>query len=74
MVKPFKNFFPGTSGTISTKLGMYKTHHNLLKLLTWVDFDLIFDKVKFCNLGFIIEKCNSDGFFGIFSVVDLETG
>ena len=41
---------------------MYTTHHNLLKLLPWVDLDLIFDKVKFCNLGFYIEKCDSDGF------------
>ena len=39
-------------------------HHNLLNLLPWVDLDLYFGKVKFSNLGFYIEKCDSDGFFG----------
>ena len=39
-------------------------HHNLLELLPWVDLDICFGKVKFCNLGFYIEKCDSDGFFG----------
>ena len=32
-------------------------NQNLLKLLPWVDLDLFFGKVKFCNLGFYIEKC-----------------
>ena len=31
-------------------------HHNLFKLLPWVDLDLFFGKVKFCNFGFYIEK------------------
>ena len=39
-------------------------HHNLLKLLPWVDLDLFFGNVKFSNLGFYIEKCDIDGFFG----------
>ena len=30
--------------------------YNLLKLLPWVDLDLFFVNVKFCNLGFDIEK------------------
>ena len=38
-------------------------HHNLFKLLLWVDLDLFFGKVKFCNSGFYKEKCDSDGFF-----------
>ena len=38
-------------------------HHNLLKLLPWVDFDLFFGNVKFSNLGFYIEKCDSDEVF-----------
>ena len=37
--------------------------HNLLKLLPWVDLDLFFSNVKFSDLGFYIEKCDSDGFF-----------
>ena len=40
-----------------------KAHHIFFKLLPWVDLDLFFDKVKFCNLGSYIEKCDSDGFF-----------
>ena len=38
-------------------------HHNLLNLLPSVDLDLFLGKVKFCTLGFYIEKCDSDGFF-----------
>ena len=38
-------------------------HHNLFKLLLWVDLDLFFGKVKFNNSGFYKEKCDSDGFF-----------
>ena len=38
-------------------------HHSLYKLLPWVDLDLFFGKVKFCKLGFDIEKYDSDGFF-----------
>ena len=74
-----KFFFPGTSRTISTKLGMYvasgtTAHHNLFKLLLWVDLDLFFGKVKFCNSGFYIEKCDSDGLFLIIADFDLEIG
>ena len=39
-------------------------HHNSLKLLPCVDRDIFFRKVEFCALGFYIEKCDSDGFFG----------
>ena len=42
-------------------------HHNLLKLLPWVNLDLFFlggGEVKFCNLCFYIEKYDNDGFFG----------
>ena len=38
-------------------------HHNLLTLLPLVDFDLFFGNVKFSNLGFYIEKCDSDEVF-----------
>ena len=69
---PLKIFYPGTSGIISMKLSMNHQglppniicYINLLKLLPWVDLDLFFSKVKFCNLGFYIEKYDSDGFFG----------
>ena len=40
-------------------------HHNMLKLLPWVDLDLFFRQGQFCNLSFYIEKFDSDGFFGI---------
>ena len=39
-------------------------HDSLFKLLTWVDLDLFFSKVKFCNFGYYIEKCDCVGFFG----------
>ena len=29
----------------------------------WVDLDIFYSKVKFCNLGFYIGKCDTDGFF-----------
>ena len=32
-------------------------------IITWVDLDLFFGKVKFCFLGFYMEKCDNDGFF-----------
>ena len=41
-------------------------HYNLLDLLPSVDLDLFFGKVKFCNLGFCIEKYDSDEFFVLF--------
>ena len=28
----------------------------------WVDLDLFYGKVKFCNLGFYMEKCDDDGY------------
>ena len=36
----------------------------VLYLLPWVDLDLFFGNAKFNKLGFYIEKCDSDGFFG----------
>ena len=29
----------------------------------WVDLDLSYGKVKFCNLGFYMGKCDNVGFF-----------
>ena len=54
MVKPFK-IISGTSGPFSTE-PMTQAYHCLFKLLPWVDLDLFYDKVKFCNLGFSIGK------------------
>ena len=31
-------------------------HHSLFKLIPWVHLDLFYDKVKFCDLGFSVEK------------------
>ena len=56
---PLKIFFPGTSRTISVASGTM-AQHNLLKLSPWVDLDLFFVNVKFSNLGFYKEKCDSD--------------
>ena len=49
---PLKIIFPGTSGIISTKFGILDpglwprmAHHNLLKLLPWVDSDGFFGKL-----------------------------
>ena len=39
-------------------------YHSLFKLLTSVDLDLFYGKVKFWNLVFYIEQCDKDGFFG----------
>ena len=54
-----------------------QAHHYLFKLWPRVDLDLFYGKVKFCNIGFYIEKCNSDGFFGNYcslSQCDLKIG
>ena len=67
--KTFKDFLPWNQwNNFNETWYMYvasgtTAHHNLLKLLPWVDIDLFFGKVKFCNLIYI-EKCDSDGFFG----------
>ena len=63
---PLEIFFSGTSETISTKYVASGTtaHDSLFKLLPWVDIDLFFSKVKFCNIGFYIEKCDCDGLNG----------
>ena len=66
---PLKIFFPGTSGTVAMKLGM-TAHHNLLKLLPWVDLDLFFGNVKFSN--FYIE--NAMDSLEIISAFNLEIG
>ena len=65
---------PGTSGPISTKLGMLYQGLRLFKLLAWVDLDQFFGKVKFCKLGFYIEKCDSDGSLEIIAAFDLDIG
>ena len=39
-----------------------------------VDFDLFYDKVKFCNLGFSIGKSENSGFFKTFAACDLKFG
>ena len=69
-------FFPGTSGPISTKLGM---KHQRLKLTLscsndnpWVELDIFYSKVKFCNLGFYMGKC--DNYLEIIASCDLEFG
>ena len=41
-------------------------YQSLFKFRPCVDLDLFFVKVKFCNLGFYVEKCDGDGFFGNF--------
>ena len=38
-------------------------HHSLFKWRPWSDFDLFYDKVKFGNFGFSIEKSENSGFF-----------
>ena len=40
-------FFPETVGQIPIKLGM--KHLGLFKLRLWVDLNLFYGKVKFCN-------------------------
>ena len=54
MVKPFKNHL-GNQWTVFNRTDD-SGYHCLFKLLPWVDLDLFYDKVKFCNLGFSIGK------------------
>ena len=68
MVNTFKHFLPWNkynnfNETWYVASGTRACEY-MAKLLPWVDVDLFFGKVKFCNLGFYIEKCDSDGFFG----------
>ena len=35
----------------------------------WVDLDLFYGKVKFCNLGFYMGKCDNNGFFGNYCIM-----
>ena len=63
--KTLKIFFPGTTGLILMKLCMkYQRPTPLIFCSNWVDLDLFYGKVKFCNLGFYMGKCDNDGFFG----------
>ena len=61
-----KNFFPRTSVTILMKLGI--NHQGLRFIIIcqayYAFLDLFFGNVKFSNLGFYIEKCDSNGFLG----------
>ena len=74
---PLKILFPGTSGIISIKLGMW--HQGLWpiimsKFLLWVDLDLFFGKVKFCNLCFYIKNLTVMDSLEIIAAFDLEIG
>ena len=39
-----------------------------VQIMTWVDLDVFNSKVKICNLGFYLGKCDNDGFFGNYPV------
>ena len=49
------------------KLGMLhwglKFYRGYINGISWVDLDLFYGKVKFCNLGFSIGKSENSGFF-----------
>ena len=67
MEKPFKNRLLLTSGLISMKLDMKRLGIKPIIVYSndeWVDLDLFYSKVRFCNLGIYIGKCDKDGFFG----------
>ena len=68
IVKPIKDFLPWKQWNNFNETWYIASettaNYNLFRLLPWVDLDLFFGKVKFCNLGFYIKKCDSDGFFG----------
>ena len=74
--KPLKIFFPGTSGTISTKLGMY--HQGIRPIIIclnyYPDLDLFFGKVKFGILGFYMENVTVIYSLEIIAAFDLEIG
>ena len=36
-------------------------HHSMFKWWPWVDLDLFYDKVKFCNIGFSVGKSEESG-------------
>ena len=69
-------FFQGTAGLILMKLCM---KHQKPKPFIFCsnydpgfDLDLFYGKVKFCNLGFYMGKCDNDGI--IIASCDLEFG
>ena len=41
----------------------------LFKLRPLIDLDLFYGKVKFCNLGFYMGKCDNDRFFGNYCIL-----
>ena len=63
VVKPFKNPFLQNRWTSFHKTWYVAfgapAHHSLFKWWPWVDLDLFYSKVKFCNLGFSIKNENS---------------
>ena len=67
-----KIFFPGTTGQILMKLCMkHQTPKPFIIYANydWVDLDLFYGKVKFCNLGFYMGTCENDGFFGNYCIL-----
>ena len=68
-----KIFLPGTTGQILMKLCMKNQRPNSFIICAnyylWVDLDLFYGKVKFCNLGFYMGKCDNDGFFGNYCIL-----
>ena len=59
---PSKIFFSGSHETWYVAFGT-PVYHSLIKWRCWVDLDLFYRMVKFCNLGFSIGKSENSGFF-----------
>ena len=60
MGKPFKDFLPWNNFNETWYVASGPS--KFIKILPWVKLDQFVGKVKFCTLGFHIEKCDSDGF------------
>ena len=76
--KPIKDFLPWNQSNNFNETWYVASgtmvHHNLLKLLPWIDLELFFGNVKFCNLGFYIEKLTMMDSLEIIAAFDLEIG
>ena len=63
---PSKIFFPRNRWPIFHQTWYVASgtpaHHSLFKWWPWVDLDLFYGMVKFCNLGFSIGKSENSGF------------
>ena len=62
--KTLKIFFPGTTGQILMKHCMKHQRPKPFIICSNNDLTVFYGKVRFCNLGFYMGKCDNDGFLG----------